>query len=136
MFLGAYKYTLSILYVDICINDMYILLQIFSVSSEVEMLQTTHVDKNASDDCFSHHGATVTIPEVKDAYKLLGLPKETGIDRAAMISRLKHYMIWQDLRLDIDWKGNLRVDSYPPSLRALKALKFEAYNLGFGSEDL
>ena len=122
--------------------DMYIILQIFSVSSEVEMLQTTHVDKNASDDCFSHHGATVTIPEVKDAYKLLGLPKETGIDRAAMISRLKHYMIWQDLRLDIDlffpscWKGNLKVESYPPSLRALKALKFEAYDLGFGSEDL
>jgi len=40
----------------------------------------------------------VSDKEVKDAYKLLGLPKETGIDRAAMISRLKHYMIWQDLR--------------------------------------
>ena len=77
------------------------LMQIFFASSEVEMLQNVHVDENALNDCFSHHGATATIPEVKDAYKLLGLPKETGIDRAAMISRLKHYMIWQDLRQGI-----------------------------------
>ena len=35
-------------------------------------------------------------------YKLLGLPKEAGVDRTAMISRLKHYLIWQDLRHDVD----------------------------------
>lgn len=39
-----------------------------------------------------------TDKEVKDMYKLLGLPKEAGVDRTAMISRLKHYLIWQDLR--------------------------------------
>eukprot|EP00435_Cladocopium_sp_Y103_P047258 s1334_g13.t2 len=39
-----------------------------------------------------------TDKEVKDMYKLLGLPKEPGVDRTAMISRLKHYLIWQDLR--------------------------------------
>ncbi|CAJ1419933.1 unnamed protein product [Effrenium voratum] len=35
--------------------------------------------------------------KVKDAYKLLGLPHEV-LDKAAMISRLKHYLVWQELR--------------------------------------
>lgn len=35
--------------------------------------------------------------EVKETYQLLGLPKET-LDKSVMISRLKHYMIWQELR--------------------------------------
>eukprot|EP00439_Symbiodinium_sp_Y106_P082518 s1601_g21.t4 len=35
--------------------------------------------------------------DVSAAYRLLGLPPE-ALDKAAMISRLKHYLVWQELR--------------------------------------
>ncbi|CAE7221428.1 DNAJB8 [Symbiodinium pilosum] len=35
--------------------------------------------------------------DVSAAYRLLGLPHE-ALDKAAMISRLKHYLVWQELR--------------------------------------